>query len=118
MKFYVSHIVGYDNIAKIDLIGEMNSSTWPEMEQKLSEQVKQSTQKFFLYDFHKTSFLNSTVIGFFINLMREAEKTRKQILFVDLHPNIAEIFQLVGMEKVVKIFPDTIEAVESITNYK
>ena len=118
MELCFYDIGGHTDAAKIELLGEMDPRTWDSIEQRLWAHFEKSGKKIFLYDFHKLTFLNSTGIRFFIRIIRTAEQNQKKVAFVDPHPNIAEIFQLLGIDKIVKIFPDVEKAMESITNYE
>ena len=67
--------------------------------------------KKFIFDFEKLTFLNSYAIGQLVAWNNHMLNSNGQILISGSIKNVEDIFNIVGISNLIKIFPDTEAAV-------
>lgn len=81
-----------------------------ELEAKVMEDVGHN----FIFDFSKLSFLNSYAIGQLVAWHNHLLNTNGQIIIASPAKNVEDIFNIVGISNMFKIFPDLDTAANSI----
>lgn len=112
MNFAVSSEVVEDNIAVIDLKGEVDLYTAPEFKQLLLEHIEGGVLKVVI-DFTDTTFIDSTTLGVLVGGVKRLRPVGGQLLLVCSDRNIIKIFEITGLHRVFEIHSTRDEALEA-----
>ena len=72
------------------------------------------TKANFIFDFKNLDYLNSYAIGQLVDWQNHLTKNNGQIIATGLSKNVEDIFDIVGVSNLFKIFPDVESALESL----
>ena len=112
MNFSVSTEMIDDDIAVIDLKGEVDLYTAPEFKQHLLKQIEQGTIKLVI-DFTDTTFIDSTTLGVLVGGVKRLRPLGGQLVLVCSDRNIIKIFEITGLHRVFEIHGTRDEALEA-----
>lgn len=96
----------------IKLDGSISIETFKPFEKELDDLVSKKIH--IIIDLSGVVYIDSASLGIIILQYKKAERNNKFLVISNIHPNIAHLFNLSGLEKKIKIFSDTEEAVEFI----
>lgn len=65
-------------------------------------------------DFSGVEYLSSAVLGKLISLLKTVKKHGGKLYICNVHPNVAEIFEITQLDQVIGIQPGINEAVEAV----
>lgn len=66
-----------------------------------------------LLNFAKVEYLSSAALGKLISLNKKIATVKGKLALCNIAPSIIEVFDITGLRKVFKIFPDEQEAMQS-----
>jgi anti-anti-sigma factor len=66
-----------------------------------------------LLDFSQVEFMTSAMIGEIVRLHSQCKCDKVRLKLCGICPNIAEVFKITGLAKVLEIHPDGIKAIEA-----
>jgi anti-sigma B factor antagonist len=113
MNFDVSTELIDDDIAAIDLKGEVDLYTAPEFKQQLLKQVEHGVLKI-IVDFTDTTFIDSTTLGVLVGGVKRLRPLGGQLVLVCSDRNIIKIFEITGLHRVFDIHATREEALEAV----
>ena len=117
MNFSVSTERVDDQIAVIDLKGEVDLYTAPEFKQHLLKQIEDGVLRI-IVDFSDTTFIDSTTLGVLVGGVKRLRPVGGQLVLVCSDRNIIKIFEITGLHRVFDIhgsLEDALEAVRAAT---
>lgn len=115
MNFSVKTDLVDDNIAVIELTGEVDLYTAPEFKQHLLKQIENGVSQI-VVDFSDTTFIDSTTLGVLVGGVKRLRPIGGQLLLVCNDRNIIKIFEITGLHRVFDIhnaLEDALEAIRS-----
>ena len=65
---------------------------------------------------HDVTYLDSTGLGVFIGALKRARENEGDMVIVCAHPRLVKIFEITGLTKIFRVFPDEASAIEAITS--
>ena len=101
-----------DDIAVIDLKGEVDLYTAPDFKQHLLKQIEAGVLKI-VVDFSETTFIDSTTLGVLVGGVKRLRPVGGQLLLVCSDRNIIKIFEITGLHRVFEIHGTREEALEA-----
>jgi len=102
-KTKVIHFVGdFDGYAKENITDL----------QKLIDESEDGTK--LIFDFEKLNFLNSYAIGHLVSWHNHLTKGGGEIVVVGINKSVEEIFSILGITNIFKIFTDFNSAIEAL----
>ncbi len=75
--------------------------------------VEAQGKKNLLINFSKVEYLSSAALGKLISLNKKLAAAQGKLALCNISPSIVEVFDITGLRKVFKIFPDEQEALQS-----
>jgi anti-sigma B factor antagonist len=96
----------------VALVGELDLSTIPRMENPLFEQVRQRAAV--LVDLSKLSFIDSSGIGVLIQAFRRSNGTPMHIV-IGPGSQVERVFRIAGIERALPVYSDRAEALGALT---
>ena len=109
MNFSVNTERVDDQIAVIDLKGEVDLYTAPEFKQQLLEVIGNGA-KDVIVDFTKATFIDSTTLGVLVGGVKRLRGQDGRLSLVCSDRNITKIFEITGLDRVFTIHPTRDEA--------
>jgi anti-sigma B factor antagonist len=94
----------------LHLDGALDSYSFPRLETTLNNLRAQSRQRIVL-DCSNLDYINSAALGALIGFARRARENGGDLKLASLTPKIFSIVELLGFDKILQIFPDTVLAV-------
>ncbi|MBC7644128.1 MAG: STAS domain-containing protein [Thermoleophilia bacterium] len=113
MNFSVSTELVDEDIAVIDLKGEVDLYTAPEFKQHLLKQLEQGVTKLII-DFTDTTFIDSTTLGVLVGGVKRLRPLGGQLVLVCSDRNIIKIFEITGLHRVFDIHATREDALEAV----
>jgi anti-sigma B factor antagonist len=96
----------------VALVGELDLSTIPRMENPLFEEVRQRPAV--LVDLSKLSFIDSSGIGVLIQAFRQSNGTPMHIV-IGPGSQVERVFRIAGIEQALPVYSDRAEALGALT---
>lgn len=97
----------------VEVSGRIDHHTAPELRQTLEGLIDQGRARI-VVDMDGVSFCSSVGVRTLMEMRSQAQRTPGgDVRLARLQPNIDEAFQLAGMHKLFRIYPDLVEAVGS-----
>jgi anti-anti-sigma factor len=86
--------------------GQMDSSNVEEKKVIFDELIKQNpTNLCFLFDFENLTYLNSRAIGCLAECLEDVQKGGGKIVIARPPENVHDVLRVVGIEKVIPVYP-------------
>jgi len=82
--------------------------------QKVIDGVKEGAN--IIFDFAKLNYLNSYAIGHLANWYNHVSDLKGRIVIVGANKNVSDIFDILGIKTLFKIFPDKEAALEALNS--
>jgi len=98
----------------VEFHGELDKSTQESAEKQILELLSTYTRHWLILDFSDLKFINSEGIGFLVALHAKLAKKEQQLLICSVAPNVADIFEVIGLGRIIPMFPSIAEAIHYI----
>jgi anti-sigma B factor antagonist len=102
-----------DDIAVIDLTGEVDLYTAPDFKQHLLKQIEAGVLKI-VVDFSETTFIDSTTLGVLVGGVKRLRPVGGSLVLVCSDRNIIKIFEITGLHRVFDIHSSREDALEAL----
>lgn len=105
-----------DEIAVIDLTGEINASAETTLNRAYSDATKQGPNKGVLLNFAAVDYINSTGIALIVGLLARARQSHTPLMTCGLSDHYREIFEITRLADFMSISADEETALAAINN--
>jgi anti-sigma B factor antagonist len=102
-----------DHAYLVALTGEVDLYKAPEFKKKLLELIAQGAKQV-IVDFSETTFIDSTALGVLVGAVRRLRVSEGQLSLVCSDRSITRVFEITGLDRVFRIYPSRVEAVEQL----
>jgi anti-sigma B factor antagonist len=110
--------VSYDGpnqeVAVISARGFIDTTTAPELEKKLEEQLALSKYKI-VVDLQNIDYVSSAGWGVFVSEIREIRENNGDLVLVNMSPDVYDVYELMEFSSILKSFDSLEEAVANFT---
>ena len=104
-KLFEASVRQEDNVAVVDLHGEINAFAEEALNASYNEAARQDTNCILL-NFGGVDYINSTGIALIVGLMAQARKSNRRLLTYGLSDHYVEIFRITRLADFIGIFPN------------
>jgi anti-anti-sigma factor len=104
-----------NQIAVIDLFGEINAFADPRLSEAYNEAQSANPQMVVL-NFAKVEYINSTGIALVVGLLALARKTGRKLAVFGLSPHYLQIFQITRLSDFMQIYSDEASALKGVAD--
>lgn len=94
----------------VRLEGELDMHSANEFRQTVDNALDSSEAKHILLNLDGVNFIDSSGLGVILGRYKRVSVFNGQILAVSIHPQIAKIFELAGLFKIIRVFNNETEA--------
>ena len=109
-----SKSLGSKEISIVNITGSLDAHTAPQLDEVLSKLVQ--NKKFMLViNFGRLDYISSAGMGLFVGWIDNVRNNGGDILMIDLKPNVLKVFQILGFNRIFKIFKSEKEALETFS---
>jgi anti-sigma B factor antagonist len=106
-----SAISGNKEVHIIRLNGSLDAHTAPILDETIAKLIEE--QKFFLViDFNRLDYISSAGMGLFVGWIDTVRNKGGDIHMVRLKPNVLKVFQILGFNKIFKLYENEKQALE------
>ena len=102
-----------DDAYLISLTGEVDLYTAPEFKKELLDAISQGAKQV-IVDFSETTFIDSTTLGVLVGGVKRLRMNEGQLSLVCSDQNITKVFAITGLDRVFRIYPNRVQAVEQL----
>ena len=95
-----------DKRAVYSFVGEMDKAGLDIVRKEVSELVDAFEKDLLVFDFKEMKFTNSEGIGFLMEIHAHLVNVGKNLVICDVRENVMDVFEAIGLDKVVKIYDD------------
>jgi anti-anti-sigma factor len=104
-----------NQVAVIDLFGEINAFADPRLSEAYSEAQSENPQMVVL-NFAQVDYINSTGIALVVGLLAQARKTGRKLAVFGLSPHYLQIFQITRLSDFMQIYNDEASALKGVVD--
>ncbi|MEM6262141.1 MAG: STAS domain-containing protein [Bacteroidota bacterium] len=87
-------------------VGDLDANSSIEMDECMERQLNSGVVNFHI-DGSELQYISSAGLGVFISHLEEIEQKEGKIVFSGLSQNVQDVFQLLGLDQIVEIFPSS-----------
>lgn len=98
----------------VEFHGELDQSNLADADRQLSDLLAGFSRPFLVFDLSDLKFIHSEGIGFVVSVHTKLAKKGQQLVLSGLRGNVADIFEVVGMSKLIQSFATVQEAINFI----
>ena len=102
----------------VEFHGELDQSNLGNTEKQIAEVIGNVERKFLVFDLGNLAFVNSEGVGFIAATHTSLVKQERQLIICNAKPNVTDIFELVGLSKLMPVFATIAEAIIFIKKNK
>ena len=110
----VSYTGDEENIAVISASGFIDTTTAPELEKKLEEQLALNKYKI-IVNLENIDYVSSAGWGVFVSEIREIRENNGDLVLVNMSPDVYDVYELMEFSSILKSFDSLNEAVTNFT---
>ena len=103
-----------DKYQVIEFRGEMDKSNIADVRDALTKFVENFNDAAVIFDLTYFDFINSEGVGLMVALFYKVQKLGKKLFFVSPQPQVADVFNLIGLTKVVEPVDSVEDAAQKI----
>lgn len=100
--------------AVVEFHGELDKSDIDATDRQIMQLIEQCTKANIIFDLGDLAFINSEGIGFLVSMHMRLIKKNQQLIVGNARPNVAEVFELVGLPKIITVVASMKEALAII----
>lgn len=98
----------------VEFHGELDQSTLQTAEKQIVDLMVNFERSTLVFDMADLAFINSEGIGFVVNIHAKLAKKQQKLVLCGLKGNVADVFDVVGMSKLIPVYKTISEAIEQI----
>ncbi len=103
-----------DEIAIIEAKGFIDTTTAPELEKKLEEQLALNKYKI-VVNLEKIDYVSSAGWGVFVSEIREIRENSGDLVLVNMSPDVYDVYELMEFSSILKSYDSVDEAIAGFT---
>ena len=108
----------YDGFPVVTIEGDMTSESDDTIMSLFSSIKESKPVSALIFDFEKTTYINSAGIATLINIIQEMKDLGGKVLFTGLSDHFQKVMDIVGISDFVNIYDTMTHAVQVINNEK
>ena len=98
----------------VELVGELDHHSASELRNKIDDKMEVDGISKLILNFSGISFMDSSGIGAVIGRYKKLAAKGGTLCVTNLKPNVKRIFELSGLFKIIDVYDDVKDAIESI----
>jgi anti-anti-sigma factor len=106
-----------DQIAVIDLYGEINAFADPRLSEAYNE-AQGANPLMVVLNFNQVDYINSTGIALVVGLLALSRKTGRKLAVYGLSPHYLQIFQITRLSDFMQVYGDEASALKGVADPK
>lgn len=110
---YELEVLEQDGAAVLKLAGPLDAHTFDRLEALFNELFGKDTYKL-LVDMSGVDYVSSAGVGAFFNALSCARENNGNIVFMNLAPNVRELFNSLGLESIFSVAKDRQAALSAL----
>jgi len=103
-----------DNVIIVSIEGQIDAVTGPELTEFLQAQMKDQIN--LVADFSKVDFISSAGLRVLLGTVKDARRQGGDLRLASVHEDVNKVLSVTGFTRIMKIFSDVEEAVESYSS--
>lgn len=96
----------------IEFKGEMDKSNNLDVRSALNNFIENYKQKYLFFDLTYFDFVNSEGVGMLVSMYYKMKGLGKELYIINPQPQVEDVFNIIGLTKVVPIYPSIEVALE------
>jgi anti-sigma B factor antagonist len=100
-------------VSRVDVVGEVDLSTAPELKEALGEVIDAGARGV-LVDLSDATFIDSTTLGVLMGAVKRLRPAGGELTIVCRDPNIRKIFEITLLDRIFNIFETVDEGVAQL----
>ncbi|MFN0202506.1 MAG: STAS domain-containing protein [Bacteroidia bacterium] len=94
--------------------GEVDANSSIHLDDKIGELIAANSVKILL-DCSEMTYISSAGLGVFVSYLEELEEKKGKLIFSNMRANIFDVFELLGLDQLLTIVSDNLEAEKILT---
>jgi len=103
---------GNNKIMVLDLLGRVDAFDAPDFEKELKK-LLDSGQCYLILNLQNTTYVSSSGLSVILRIAKEARNNRGDLRLMNLNPTVRDTFEIAGFHRIIRVFPNEMEAVAS-----
>lgn len=102
----------------VEFHGDLDQSTIDSLEPKMADLLKSFNRRYLVFDLADLGYANSEGIGLIVSTHMKLTKRHRQLLLSSPQKNVLDVFNVIGLAKLLPIFPSVADAVSYMKKTK
>lgn len=103
---------GNVEVMRIKIDGYLDSSTFPKLQEHLTELLQQG-HHYYLLDLKDLDYISSAGLGVLMGMLRDVREHKGDLKIVNMSEKIERVFNLLGFSRLMKVYNDEAAALGS-----
>lgn len=103
-----------DNFQIIEFRGEMDKSNNADVREALERFIDSYQNQYLIFDLKYFDFINSEGVGLMVAMFYKLKKMNKDLMIVSPQPSVFDVFNIIGLPKIVPTFDSLDEALVKV----
>jgi len=103
---------GNNKITVLDLMGRVDAFDASDFEKEIKK-VLEAGQYYLILNLEKTTYVSSSGLSVILRMAKEARNNRGDLRLMNLNLTVRDTFEIAGFHRIIRIFPNEMEAVAS-----
>ena len=112
MKIQSRPAAGNNKITVLDLMGRVDAFDASDFEKEIKK-VLEAGQYYLILNLEKTTYVSSSGLSVILRMAKEARNNRGDLRLMNLNLTVRDTFEIAGFHRIIRIFPNEMEAVAS-----
>lgn len=113
MDFKLATVDLGDGLSRVEIVGEVDLSTAPELREALAEVIDAGARGV-VVDLAEATFIDSTTLGVLMGAVKRLRPSGGELTIVCRDPNIRKIFEITLLDRIFSIHETVEEAVDQL----
>ena len=118
LHIQTSHPDGFPTTLQLDLVGKIDETNIEVIEKELDPIMKRSDKKYYIFDFSHLDYVNNEIVDYFLHFIKKEQQEDNVVVFVGLHGQLKDVFELFGIQNIAPIFEHSLAALQAIDKLK
>ena len=102
------------NVLVVSLIGELDHHSAEEVRVKIDDRISRENIRKLVLDFSGVTFMDSSGIGVVIGRLKKVQNRDGKVCITNVNKRVDKVFTLSGLYKIITVYNNVNEALESI----
>lgn len=103
-----------ETLATVSITGELDEYGIRQIRDKFDEIANEYRARTIIVDLSRVTFAGSAAVALFVSTARKVKARNGKLVMAGATPVVAEVFELIGLGELIRLYPTTEDAVSAL----